>query len=120
MSRSRVINIRVSDAEALGLGVAAADIGVTRSRLLRRLLREYLREHPDYFDDGLAELRSAHAALVAANRILRQHLQSSVRAADMRPALAELSDAVAALKGAMSVEITSARDRTLRVGDFDG
>lgn len=120
MSRSRVINIRITDAEAEGLEAAAAELGVSRSRIIRRLLREFLRGHPDYFDDGLGELRAAHLALVGASRALRQHARTSPDAAmpELREHLDATSSAVGAMKSAMGAEITATRDRSLRVGDF--
>ena len=112
MSRSQVINIRVSDAEADGLRSAARALGVSRSKLLRRLLREFLRGHPDYFDDGLQELREAHRAVAEASRVVRQTQGLSGGTAGSE--LVHLSESVASLKAVLAAEITSARERSLK------
>ena len=116
MSRSQVINIRVSDAEADGLRSAAEALGVSRSRLLRRLIRECLRGHPDYFDDGLQELREAHRAVAETNRIIRQGQSNPDVLAGS--GITHLSESVASLKVVLATEITSARERSLAVRDL--
>ena len=116
MSRSQVINIRVSDAEADGLRSAAEALGVSRSRLLRRLIRECLRGYPDYFDDGFQELRVAHRAVAEASRVVRKGQTSPDILADS--GVAQLSESIASLKAVLATEITSARERSLAVRDL--
>lgn len=71
-NKSSAMKVRLSDAESEALVKACAKLGVTRSRLLRRFVREFVRGRPDYFDDGLAELRACHRQLAAVGRNLNQ------------------------------------------------
>ena len=70
--RSRVVGIRLREAEWAGLKQLAADLDQAPSRIIRRLIREALTGGPDYFDDGLLELRRMHRELAAIGRNLNQ------------------------------------------------
>ena len=70
--RSRVAGIRLREDEWAGLTQLAADIGQPPSRIIRRLIREALTGGPDYFDDGLLELRRMRGELAAIGRNLNQ------------------------------------------------
>lgn len=70
--RSRVVGIRLREQEWAGLKTLAAQLDQPPSRLIRRLLREALTGGPDYFDDGLLELRRMHRELAAIGRNLNQ------------------------------------------------
>lgn len=70
--RSRVAFVRLREDEWAGLKQLAVSLDQTPSRLLRRLIREALTGGPDYFDDGLLELRRMHRELAAIGRNLNQ------------------------------------------------
>ncbi len=70
--RSRVAFVRIREEEWAGLKQLAATLDQTPSRILRRLLREALNGRPDYFDDGLLELRRMRGELTAIGRNLNQ------------------------------------------------
>ena len=70
--RSRVAFVRLRDQEWEGLKQLAENLGQTPSRLLRRLIREAINGGPDYFDDGVLDLRRMRIELAAIGRNLNQ------------------------------------------------
>ena len=70
LSRSR--NIRLHLAEDQGLKQLAETLGETPSRVIRRLIREALTGGPDYFEDGVLDLRRMHRELASIGRNLNQ------------------------------------------------
>ena len=70
LSRSR--NIRLHHEEDQALIELAADLGQPPSRIIRRLIREAINGGPDYFQDGLLELRRMRAELAAIGGNLNQ------------------------------------------------
>ena len=70
--RSRAAAIRLREDEWAGLKELAATLGQTPSRVIRRLIREALTGGPDYFEDGLLELRRMHRELAAIGSNLNQ------------------------------------------------
>ena len=69
---SRMVHVRLHLKEAEGLKQRAEDLGQTPSRLIRRLIREALNGGPDYFDDGVLDLRRMHRELASIGRNLNQ------------------------------------------------
>ena len=55
--RSKMAFVRLRDEEWAGLKQLAENLGATPSRIIRRLIREALTGGPDYFDDGVLDLR---------------------------------------------------------------
>ena len=70
--RSKMAFVRLRADEDAGLKKLAADLGQAPSRIMRRLIREALTGGPDYFDDGLLELRRMRTELAAIGRNLNQ------------------------------------------------
>ena len=70
--RSKMVFVRLREEEEAGLKKLAADLGQTPSRIIRRLIREALTGGPDYFDDGVLDLRRLHRELAAIGRNLNQ------------------------------------------------
>ena len=70
--RSKMAFVRLRAEEDAGLKKLAADLGQAPSRIMRRLIREALTGGPDYFDDGLLELRRMRTELAAIGRNLNQ------------------------------------------------
>ena len=70
--RSKIAFVRLRADEEAGLKKLAADLGQTPSRIMRRLIREALTGAPDYFDDGVLDLRRMHRELAAIGRNLNQ------------------------------------------------
>ena len=70
--RSRAAAVRFREAEWAGLKQMAEQLGETPSRIIRRLVREALNGGPDYFDDGLIDLRRMHRELASIGRNLNQ------------------------------------------------
>lgn len=61
--RSQAVRVRLRAEERAALQEFAAALGQTPSRVIRRLIREAITAGPDYFDDGLLELRQMRRAL---------------------------------------------------------
>ena len=70
--RSRAAAVRFREEEWDGLKQMAEQLGETPSRIIRRLVREALNGGPDYFDDGLIDLRRMHRELASIGRNLNQ------------------------------------------------
>ncbi|MCY4560538.1 MAG: plasmid mobilization relaxosome protein MobC [Chloroflexi bacterium] len=70
--RSKMAFVRLRADEEAGLKKLAADLGQPPSRIIRRLIREALTGGPDYFDDGVLDLRRLHRELAAIGRNLNQ------------------------------------------------
>lgn len=77
--RSRMLHVRLRDAEYAGLQELAAALGQTPSRVLRRLIREALTGGPDYFTDELRGLRGLVRELTAHGRNLNQLARAANR-----------------------------------------
>ena len=70
--RSKMAFVRLREEESEGLKKMAENLGETPSRIIRRLVREALNGGPDYFDDGVIDLRNMHRELNAIGRNLNQ------------------------------------------------
>ena len=70
--RSRAGAVRFREEEWDGLKKMAENLGETPSRIMRRLVREALNGGPDYFDDGVIDLRRMHRELASIGRNLNQ------------------------------------------------
>ena len=62
---SRMVHTRLRLEEDTGLKQLAAALNVPPSRIMRRLLREAINGGPDYFADGVKEIRMMHVHLAA-------------------------------------------------------
>ena len=69
---SKMAFVRLREEEWAGLKKMAEQLGETPSRIIRRLVREALNGGPDYFDDGLIDLRRMHRELASIGRNLNQ------------------------------------------------
>ena len=69
---SKMAGVRLREEEWAGLAQLAENLGETPSRVIRRLIREALTGGPDYFDDGLIDLRRMHRELASIGRNLNQ------------------------------------------------
>ena len=66
------LRVRIHAEERQALGRLAKCLDEKPSRIVRRLVREAITEGPDFFDDGVAELRAAHRELAAVGRNINQ------------------------------------------------
>jgi len=90
--RSETFHVRLREDEEAGLKQLAADLHQPASRVVRRLIREALTTGPDYFDDGLLELRQMRRALDRVGGNLNQlvraaHQGTALDAAAVRRAI---------------------------------
>ena len=70
--RSRVAGVRFREEEWAGLVQLAENLGETPTRIIRHAVREALNGGPDYFQEGLIDLRRMHRELASIGRNLNQ------------------------------------------------
>lgn len=90
VTASETMTIRLRADEKAALLARAERAGVRPSRILRRMVRELANGAPDYFNDGLTEIRAAHRELAAIGRNLNQLAKLAQRGEHF--AAAELAD----------------------------
>ena len=77
--RSHMRFARLRPDEDAGLQALATAYGVPPSRIIRRLVREAINGGPDYFADGVKEIRMMHVHLAAVGRNLNQLVRAANR-----------------------------------------
>ena len=77
--RSRAAAVRLREEEWDGLKQLAENLDQTPSRIIRRLVREALNGGPDYFDDGVLDLRRMSRELGSVGRNLNQLTRAANR-----------------------------------------
>ena len=90
------------------------------SELLRRLMREAVTQRPDYFADGLHELREAHRQLAAVGRNVNQLAKAANRdeaivPSKLRGELASVLTRVERLAEIYRDAVARTRQRTVKV-----
>ncbi len=73
------IHVRIRPAERDALEKLARKLDEQPSRVVRRLVREAITGGPDYFADGLKEIRTAHRELAAVGRNINQLAKAANR-----------------------------------------
>ena len=76
---SQMYTLRLRPAESSGLKTLGAALQLPPSRIIRRLIREAITGGPDYFKDGVQELRMLHVHLAAVGRNLNQLVRAANR-----------------------------------------
>ena len=79
LAYSRMLHVRLYPKEEAGVRQLAENLGETPSRLIRRLIREALTGGPDYFEDGLVDLRRMQRELASIGRNLNQLTRAANR-----------------------------------------
>lgn len=79
LNRSDAVRVRLNRVEKEAFDAFAKDIDVKPSQIIRRLIREMINGGPEYFDDGLQELRTSHRELAAVGRNLNQLVKMANR-----------------------------------------
>lgn len=102
--RSRMVHVRLRTEERAAFQQFAAQVGQTPSRIIRRLIREAITAGPDYFDDGLLELRQMRRALDSVGSNLNQ----LVRAANAGAAVE--GDELRRVLNAVSVQVEAVKE----------
>ena len=101
--RSSSVRVRLREQERAAFQQFAAQVGQTPSRIIRRLIREALTAGPDYFDDGLLELRQMRNELGRVGGNLNQLVRTAnqgqaIEGAAVRRVLNAVSVQVEAVK----------------------
>ena len=117
--RSESLRVRVRKDERAALNRLAKSLGRKPSEVLRRLVREAVTGGPDFFDDGLDELRAAHRELAAVGRNINQLAKAANRdervvASELRGELAEVKARVEDVAGVYRGAVERARRRTVK------
>ena len=92
------LRVRIHADERRALGRLAESLDEKPSRIVRRLIREAITEGPDFFDDGISELRSAHRELAAVGRNINQLARSANQGERVVPAQLKRNLAAAKLQ----------------------
>ena len=117
--RSEALRVRVRDDEREALNRLAKSLDRKPSEILRRLVREAVTGGPDFFDDGLEELRTAHRQLAAVGRNINQLAKAANRdepivASELRDELADVKARVEDVAGVYRGAVERARKRTVK------
>ncbi len=117
--RSEALRVRVRVDEREALNRLAKSLGRKPSEVLRRLVREAVTGGPDFFDDGLDELRAAHRELAAVGRNINQLAKAANRdkpvvASELRGELADVKARVEDVAGVYRGAVERARRRTVK------
>ena len=78
-AKSGWLHVRIRPAERKALDKLARSLDEKPSGVVRRLLREAITGGPEYFNDGLQELRAAHRELAAVGRNINQLAKAANR-----------------------------------------
>ncbi len=117
--RSEALRFRVRGDEREALKRLAKSLNRKPSEVLRRLVREAVTGGPDFFDDGLDELRAAHRELAAVGRNINQLAKAANRdkpvvSAELRGELADVKARVEDVAGVYRGAVERARRRTVK------
>lgn len=118
-SASDSLRVRVHRSEREALKRLADSLDQKSSRILRRMIREAITGGPDFFDDGLAELREAHRQLAAVGRNINQLARAANRddpivPSELRSELAEVKVMVDNLARLYAAAVEHARCRSVK------
>jgi len=78
-AKTSSLRVRVNPEEHAALQRLAKALNEKPSQVVRRLLREAITDGPEYFEDGLAEIRAAHRELAAVGRNINQLARTANR-----------------------------------------
>lgn len=117
--QSCMVNVRMSDAEALAFSQLAERLQTSRSRLLRKVIREFIGEGPDllphemkHFDDAIYQLAALGRNL---NQLLKLVHTGQVKVSSQEMTLMEgIRDQVELLKKETLSVIDRTRERWVR------
>jgi len=79
MAKSDSLRVWVRPNERKALQKLADSLGVKPSQVVRRVVREAITGGPEYFNDGLKELQTAHRELAAVGRNINQLARAANR-----------------------------------------
>lgn len=78
-AKTSSLRVRVNSQEHAELQELAKSLNEKPSQVVRRLLREAITDGPEYFGDGLVEIRTAHRELAAVGRNINQLAKAANR-----------------------------------------
>ena len=116
--RSKMAFTRLREEEWAGLKQLAENLNETPSRIIRRLVREALNGGPDYFDDGVLDLRRMYRELNSIGSNLNQLSRAANRGGtvsgeDVRRVINAGIVQMEAVKGLYKRAVKAAVDRAM-------
>ena len=117
---SHRFSMRLTIVEYEALTNCADNYGVSRSQVVRRLIRELVRQRPDYFGDEKIQLRDLFRGLSQAgtnlNQIARKlNTDNECDEAELEKVLADTRSQLKIIKTFIGAEIASSTRRTIKV-----
>lgn len=112
-AKTSSLRVRVNPEEHAALQRLAKSLDEKPSQVVRRLVREAITGGPEYFEDGLAEIRAAHRELAAVGRNINQLARAANR--DERVVSKDLRRNLAAAKQQVERVATLYREAVERV-----
>ncbi len=114
-----MVNVRMNEAEALAMSRLASQLQTSRSRLLRKVIRESIGEGPDLLPNEMKHFEEAVFQLAALGRNLNQLLKlvhsGQVKVSSQEQALMEgIRDQVERLKRETLTVIDRTHERWVR------
>ena len=115
---SEAVRVRLNRDEKRALLKFAETLDERPSRVMRRLIREAVSGGPDFFDDGLAEIRETHRQLAAIGRNLNQltklaHKGEALLPSDVMPELEAIKKEVKSAAAHYRSALARARARSV-------
>jgi len=117
--RSQAVRVRIREDEAKAFRSLCAKLERTPSEVLRRLLREAVTGGPEYFSDGLAELKRCRLEMAAIGRNVNQLAKHANRGdgvvpSQLREELKATHDALERLRSLYNDAIRRVSKRSIR------
>lgn len=78
-AKTSSLRVRINPQERRALQKLAKALDENPSQVIRRLMREAITGGPEYFSDGLKEIRTAHRELAAVGRNINQLAKAANR-----------------------------------------
>ena len=118
-TQKRMVNVRMNEAEALAFRLLAEHLQTTRSRLLRKVIREAIGEGPDLLFQEFKVMDDAVYQVAAIGRNLNQLVRAvhtgQVKAMPQEQALmGDILNRIESLKKEIFIVIDRSRNRTVR------
>ena len=124
-AKTSSLRVRVNAEEHAALQRLAESLDEKPSRVVRRLVREAVTGGPEYFHDGLVEMRAAHRELAAVGRNINQLARAANRdervvSKDLRRNLAAAKQQVDRLAGLYREAVERIQRRNVQRVTGDG
>lgn len=119
IKKSETLHIRLLEEERRSLNELSEELGVKPSIFVRRLIREAVNQGPDFFDDGIKELRETNRQIAAIGRnlnrlVLMMNSGDPINGIDLRIEYESLSVLYESIQGSYLELFRRAKNREVR------